>query len=131
MITIPTLGNASDFGDLQAARERGMGCSNSVRGLSAGGQDPAATSNIDSVIIASRGNSVVFGNLSANNINAGGNAATSSPTRAVFCGGQNPSNTNIMEHIPIATGGSAVDFGDLVRAQQGGGATSNGHGGLG
>ena len=36
-----------------------------------------------------------------------------------------------MEYIPIATGGSAVDFGDLVRAQQGGGATSNGHGGLG
>ena len=69
--------------------------------------------------------------MSANNINTGANAATTSPVRAVFCGGQNPSNTNIMEYIPIATGGSAVDFGDLVRAQQGGGTTSTGHGGLG
>ena len=108
-----------------------MGCSNSIRGLVAGGQDPAATSNIDSVIIASGGNSITFGNLSATNINASPNAATASPTRAVFCGGQNPSNTNIMEYIPIATGGSAVDFGDLVRAQRGGGTTSTGHGGLG
>ena len=108
-----------------------MGCSNSVRGLSAGVQDPAATSNIDSVIIASRGNSVIFGNLSANNINTGANAATTSPVRAVFCGGQNASNTNKMDHMSIATGGSVTDFGDLVRAQRGGATTSNGHGGLG
>ena len=108
-----------------------MGCSNSIRGLSAGGQNPATTSNIDSVIIATEGNSVIFGDLSAGNINTGTNAATASPTRAVFSGGQNPSNTNKMEYIEIATGGSVSDFGDLVRAQNGGGATSNGHGGLG
>ena len=107
-----------------------MGCSNAIRGLVAGGQTPTTTSNIDSVIIASKGNSITFGNLSASNVNAGTNAATNSPVRAVFSGGQAPSNTNAMEYIAIATGGASSDFADLVRAHRGGAAVSNGHGGL-
>ena len=53
--------------------------------------------------------------LSAGNINAGGNAATASPTRAVFSGGQAPSNTNAMEYIAIATGGASSDFAGGIR----------------
>ena len=131
LITIASLGDAQKFGDLQnTARERGMGCSNAIRGLVAGGQNPSTTSNIDTVMIASKGNSITFGSLSASNVNAGTNAATNSPVRAVFSGGQAPSNTNAMQYIAIATGGDTSDFADLVRAQRGGAAVSNGHGGL-
>ena len=132
MIQIPTLGDAQDFGDVKpTTQERGMGCSNSVRGLVAGGQTPTTTSFIETVIIATQSNTARFGDLQATNINAGGNAATTSPTRAVFCGGQAPSDTNMMQHIEMASGGTATDFGDLVRAQRGGATTSSGHGGLG
>ena len=132
MINIPTLGNASDFGDIaHKTQERGMGCSNSVRGLVAGGQTPTTTSFIETVIIATRSDTARFGDLQAANVNAGANAATSSPTRATFCGGQTPSNTDMIQHIEMSSGGTATDFGNLVRVQAGGSAISNGHGGLG
>ena len=92
---------------------------------------PTTTSFIETVIIATKSHTARFGDLQATNVNAGGNAATTSPTRAVFCGGQAPSDTNMMQHIEMASGGTATDFGDLVRAQRGGATTSSGHGGLG
>ena len=67
-ITIATLGNTSDFGDLTLARSRGAGLSNSVRGVFSGGiivATPATTTNvIDFITIASTGNAQDFGDLS-------------------------------------------------------------------
>lgn len=124
-ITISTLGNAADFGDLTVARMGMDGCSNSIRGLAMGGYNaPAFTADvtIDYITIATLGNAVNFGDL----ITAGGHGAFSSSTRAVaFPGG------NVMEYVQIMSTGNAVDFGDTFNNSAGYKAgCSNAHGGL-
>ena len=70
-ITIATLGNASDFGDLTQARQAVSGASSQTRGVVAGGSvygSPSYTFNIntiDYVTIASTGDATDFGDLSA------------------------------------------------------------------
>ena len=69
-LTIATLGNTSDFGDLVSARSRGAGVSNSIRGCFIGGQTTAPTNDlksIDVVTIATTGNASDFGDISALN----------------------------------------------------------------
>ena len=60
-ITIASAGNATDFGDLTAARRNGGCVSNSLRSLYAGGHTSLNT--IDFVIIATTGNASEFGDL--------------------------------------------------------------------
>ena len=55
-----------------------------ARGLRGGGQTPGNTDTIDYVNIASTGNAVDFGNLSASRFGAGG---IGSSTRGLFGGG--------------------------------------------
>ena len=62
-ITIASLGNAVDFGDLTQARERFSGTSNTIRGVFGGGTTPDNSDVIDFVTIASTGNASDFGNL--------------------------------------------------------------------
>ena len=69
-ITIATLGNTSDFGDLTTIRGRGAGVSNSIRGCFIGGQSASPTIDLNSiefVTIATTGNAQDFGDLSALN----------------------------------------------------------------
>ena len=67
--TIPTLGNAVDFGDLTVSRGQSCGLSNSTRVAFAGGvTDNAgntASSVIDYVQASSTGNAVDFGDTNA------------------------------------------------------------------
>ena len=127
-ITISTLGNAVDFGDLTTAKGSGTATSNSTRGIFIGGQSgPSRTNTIEYVTIASTGNAQDFGDLT-NATNAF--AACSSPTRALYGGGFAPTTTNTIEYITILSAGNAVDFGDLTIARFSLGACSNGHGGL-
>jgi hypothetical protein len=62
-ITISTLGNAINFGDLTVAREGGSACSSSTRGVFADGTvTPTGNVNvIDYVTISTQGNAVDFG----------------------------------------------------------------------
>ena len=93
------------------------------------GNGSPASKVIEVLTIATLGNSVKFGELSAMSHLMGG---ASSPTRGVFAGGYNPSAaTNSMEYISLQTEGDAVDFGDLTVAGYGVYGISNGHGGLG
>ena len=70
-IQIATLGNAVKFGELNfSTQERFPGCtSNCIRGIWAGGYGPAptyaVTNPIDYVSIATEGNAVDFGDLTA------------------------------------------------------------------
>ena len=127
-ITIASAGDATDFGDMLqgVAISQGGACSNSTRGIYAGGFTGGASTNVMQYItIASTGNATDFGDLSLTDRY---NDGVSSPTRAVFLGfkGTHPS-----EYVTIATTGNAVEFGDLTgnRVQVGSG-TSNAHGGL-
>ena len=69
-LTIATLGNTSDFGDLTTIRGRGAGVSNSIRGCFIGGQSASPSPTVDLksiefVTIASTGNAQDFGDIDA------------------------------------------------------------------
>ena len=105
-ITISTLGNATDFGNLTGARKWGGAAASRTRGCWAGGAPMGDT--IDYVTIAQLGNAVDFGDLTATTEKDG----LSTEIRGVFCGGYaSPAMRDIMEYITIASTGNAVDFG--------------------
>ena len=64
-VTIASKGNATDFGDLTAARYSLASCSSITRGLFGGGLETARVNTIEYVTIASTGNATDFGDLSA------------------------------------------------------------------
>jgi len=110
-ITISTLGNAINFGDLQAGTLAGSSCASSVRGIFAGGQrTPLGTAVISFITFSSTGNASTFGNLSAATQWPSG---FSNSTRGLIAGGVNPTGTNTIEYITISSTGNAQDFGDL------------------
>ena len=113
--TIPTAGNAVDFGNLATARYLNAGCSSSTRGLTAGGNIPESN-NIEFITIPSTGNGTSFGNLTASkrNFAGGGNE-----TRGIFVGGLEPGSSyqTDIDYVTIASTGNANDFGDLTVAR--------------
>ena len=71
-----------------------------------------ASDTIEYINIASTGDSIDFGNLSANRYET---EHVSDRTRGVICGGYEPSlRVDTMEYITIASTGHAVTFGDLL-----------------
>ena len=128
-ITITTTGNGKDFGDMTDALWSRAGCSNSIRGIIAGGSDGSNSSIIEHLIISSTGNGHDFGDLTRARRELGGSSST---TRGIFMGGRSPvpsgqdNDENIIDYITIATTGNAVDFGDLtVGARTAGASCSN------
>ena len=128
-ITIATLGNAADFGDLTVGRLYAAGCSNSTRGCWAGGNVSGGTqkNEIDYITIATTGNAADFGDLTSARRDL---AACSSPTRGVWCGGDTPTLVNTIDYVEILTTGNAVDFGDQTVSRDRISGCSNAHGGL-
>ena len=131
-ITISTLGNSADFGDLLSSKTPNQAVmSNAVRGLGFGGAAPgpvAGNANtIEFITIATLGNSIDFGDSTAN---GGDRAGCSSSTRAICNLGANASDTAV-DYVQIMSTGDAIDFGDLHTGNYECGALSNGHGGLG
>ena len=111
-ITIPSIGNAIDFGDASGAGYNGDGCSSSTRGVYNLGfisPGPNYNSTLDYVEIATVGSRADFGDLSAI---GGWNAAASSPTRGFF-GGFYPRNDGSLDAIKFSSTGTAVEFGTL------------------
>ena len=127
-VTIATLGDAQDFGDLVVKRAVAASGSNPVRGVWMGGTGTASPyppqDDIQYVEIASTGNATIFGDLANAMKHAG---ACSSRTR-ILSGGS-PASAEI-SYIQIMTTGNSIDFGDLSEARYGSGGTSNAHGGL-
>jgi len=136
-ITISTLGNGQDFGDLLQVRADGpFGGSNSTRAFLAGGVFPSPESQIftmDKIEIATTGNAIDFGDLKNNSQHGNG---TASSLRFVSMGGASPSSPYSIQEVQyanFATGGTAVALGDLTANGRwsGDAACSNAHGGLG
>ena len=121
-LTISTLGNAQDFGDLTGNRQRLGVCASSTRGILAGGYTGSGFDNqIQKITIASTGDATdTGGNLteSKNRLNGCSNS-----TRGIFAWG-NPSS-NVIEYITISSDGSAQDFGDTSYAAEDGMALSS------
>tara|TARA_Y100001938_G_scaffold108652_1_gene148493 strand:- start:67 stop:1029 length:963 start_codon:yes stop_codon:yes gene_type:complete len=131
-ITIGTLGNSVDFGDLSAARYKCQGVSNGTRGVVAGGDNSGAVNIIEYITIAATGNATDFGDLSSASELFGATGG-SNKIRGVFVGrGDWPATDNAMSYITIASTGNANDFGDVRTGFEnyGSNALSDSHGGL-
>ena len=107
-ITIASIGNAADFGDLTVERNQLGGCASATRGLFCGG---GGTNTIDYITIASTGNASDFGDLPGNNYS---NIAVATATVAVITEGGSGSD---MSQVTIASTGNATDWGDLTRTR--------------
>ena len=127
-VSITSLGNSQEFGDLSVARNAVGGCSSSTRGLVSGGLTPGLSDVIDYCTIATLGDFTDFGNLTAARRSGGG---CSSSTRGVKGGGTTPTNLNTIDYVTIASTGNATDFGDMTYSARGVSANSDVHGGLG
>jgi len=128
-VTIASTGDALDFGDLLAVNAAGTACSNSTRGIHAGGiPSGSSRSNIIQYItIATLGNAQDFGDLIEVNCLQG---AASSDTRGIFAGGSQPTTVNTIEVVTITSLGNATDFGDRTEAKSSIAGFSDAHGGL-
>ena len=128
-ITIASLGNAQDFGNLINDPRDPASFSSHVRGFAAGG-DPPPDASVSDVIqyftIASEGNAIDFGNLTDDRRSASGN---SSSTRGIIAGGyddQASNNVDVIDYVEMSTVGNALDFGDLTRTERANSGGSNG-----
>jgi|688.fasta_scaffold385072_1 hypothetical protein len=122
-VSIASTGNATDFGDLNAAQGFGVGsCSSSTRGVFGGGStagNETATNVMGYLTIATTGNSTSFGDLTTSRKEIRG--GISSGTRGIFAGG----GSNVIDYVTIATTGNATDFGDLTGSATGAASTSS------
>ena len=112
-VTIPSTGDAKDFGDLTANRSApGNGVASPVRGVFFGGYTPTQLNSIDYITISTTGNAQDFGDCTST-VRSG--AGASNATRGLYMGGQRSplTHTNVIEFITIATTGNTQDFGDL------------------
>ena len=119
-VTIQSLGDAADFGDLIQELASMQSCQSQTRGIISGGKEDssnAAQNGIEYITMSTLGNASDFGDMSAvhngNQCGGGGNAV-----RGIFHIGSSYSNT--LEFITIATLGNSTDFGDDIM-QRGGG----------
>ena len=131
-ITLSSEGNATDFGDLSASRDRFGSCGNTTRGVFSGGFYVGLGSSgntysnvIDYITIASTGNVTDFGDLTVGRQQVS-SGVTSSSTRGLTFGGDTSGPTsNVIDYITIASTGNASDFGDLTSAMSFGFGSSN------
>ena len=82
---------------------------------------------IDSVTIATTGNSTNFGNVTVARRYVTG---TSGTVRGVFCSGYSTDYDNTIDYVTIATAGNATDFGDGTISAYGRAGCSDSHGGI-
>ena len=134
-LTMASLGDSADFGDLATAVTTLGAASNSTRGIFAGGNSPTALRDMQFITIATTGNAQDFGDLDNGgdfNHVKGDVGCCTSPTRCVIGGGSVPGGTG-MQFVEIASTGGGTDFGAFtVNAghRQDPGMWSTGHGGL-
>ena len=122
-ITIPTAGNAIDFGDLNAILFDGAsGVASRTRQFALGGRKGPSfsyTNEIKFITYSSTGDSTDFGDLTTS-VAGYRPSGLSNATRAVRAGGSNdPSvgGVNVIDFFTMASSGNAVDFGDTTLAK--------------
>jgi len=126
-ITIATLGNATDFGNLEYVTYDLGACSSDTRAVYGGGNGGSQVDNTNTigyVTIATPSNATDFGDLTV----ARGESvpAVSNRTRGVWAGGYaSGSNYNTMDYVTLDTTGNATDFGDLATAKRALGGSGN------
>ena len=108
-ITVSTLGDAQDFGNLSNIRFGVAGSGSRTRAIYAGGY---GVNIIEFNTYASLGNATDFGDRT---IAGGYPAGHSNQVRSVNLGGYTtPTVSNVIDYITIAQTGNAIDFGDAT-----------------
>jgi len=110
-VSVVSLGNAADFGDLSVARKTLGAVGSFTRACFGGGVTPSKNDTIDYITIASTGDAADFGNLSVSRgyVEGMGNSSV----RGIYTNGSTvPAYVNTIDYITIATLGNATDFGD-------------------
>ena len=116
-LTISTLGNTQDFGDMNAGSGAGAVCSSRTRAIHSGGQTPSNSNAIEFITFASLGNGTNFGDITTL---TSSHQSGSDQTRGIIAGGKvQPANnyTDTIEFITMASEGNMVDFGNLTVAK--------------
>ena len=133
-ITFSSTGNGTDFGEAIVGIPGGVGGSNSVRSVTAGGYTIPGSERekrIEFFNMVSLGESYFFGDLTRKTAGAAVGSCSNS-VRGLFVGGYSyPSIVNIIDYITFASTGNAQDFGDLDQPAGQVGTASDAHGGLG
>ena len=133
-ITFSSTGNGTDFGEAIVGIPGGVGSSNSVRSVVAGGYTiPGGVreKRIEFFNMVSLGESHFFGDLTRKT-SAAAVGSCSNSVRGLFVGGYSyPSIVNTIDFITFASAGNAQDFGDLDQPAGQLGTASDAHGGLG
>ena len=110
-ITLSTLGDSQDFGDLTDPRNQLASSASRTRGIWAGGYS-GFKDRIDFVTFSSTGDATDFGNLTQNRKDVSG---CSNEIRGIYMGGRiTPVNVNIIDFVTQSTLANALDFGDLL-----------------
>ena len=120
-ITISTLGNAQDFGNLSNAGNVTNSVASRTRGLFhlLNSRHVNNTNKLDFVTFSSTGDATDFGDLSESR-GGPGNGGCASSTRGLFGSGITYSPTSFkdtIDHVTIASTGNAQDFGNLSLAR--------------
>ena len=115
-ITLPTLGNSINFGNLRQDERLFRGGSSETRGVfSPGGLNPT---NMEYITLASGGESIQFDGSMPNGRQL--TSVLSSSTRGIIGGGYDaPAVKNHITYFEIAQLGTATDFGDLSQVKYG------------
>ena len=111
-VEINTLGSSEDFGDLTSIMVSVAALSSPTRGIFWGGYrtSPGSMRDVDMVTIASKGNSVDFGEA----MQRGRSTGCSNTTRGMVGGGREGGIVGkSIEYITIASTGNVTYFGDL------------------
>ena len=120
-VTMQSLGDSQDFGDLVQGARYAAGFSSPTRAIWAGGRTddsaPATNKNvIQYVTIASLGSATDFGDLTyGGSGGAYGTKAVCSSTRGCIAGGVvSSAYKNNIEYVTISSLGNSQDFGDIL-----------------
>ena len=120
-VTIPTAGDAIDFGNLNTATHVAAATASNTRALVGGGSP--STDEIQYFGMASKGNAADFGNLTDARY---GLAAVGNSTRGIFVSGYTPgANKNTIDYVTVASLGDAKDFGDSIHPFYGGSSANS------
>lgn len=120
-ITIASIGNATDFGDLISVsgyngRYQHASFASTTRGIMAAGRAGTTDNVIQYITIASTGNGTDFGDANTNT--KAPVAGASNSTRGLF--GNDYGNSGVVvAYVTIASTGNSTDFGDLSVGRDG------------
>ena len=115
-VTISSQGGGNDFGEAKSNHMGGATFNSQTRGFRAGGSDPAQTSNIMGMVIASTGSFYDAGDLTLIGIYQ--NGASSSTRGIIFGGALGGATSKNIDVFTMASGGNAIKFGELITGRK-------------